>query len=518
MNMENSHSDTDPTSGKILPVAILAERLAAHKAQRQRIVQCHGVFDLVHPGHVRHLKAAKAEGDVLVVTITADCFVDKGPGRPAFNENLRAEFLAAIACVDYVAINSAPDAVGLIHTLSPDVYVKGSDYVRPEDDPTGKIREEENAVQQCGGRMHFTDEVTFSSSHLINRRLNIFPEETERWLQDFRNRYTVDEVLGYLERIGNLRVLVIGEPIIDEYVFCDGLGKSTKDPVLAVQYRSMERYAGGSLAVANHLGGIAMDAVLIGQIGEAERNEDFMRMRLGPKVVPYFTTRKNAPTIHKRRFVDHYTGVRLLELYVMDDTKTHPDDEAELIELVSQLAPKADLVVVADYGHGMITPRVARTIEEHAKFLVVNTQANAGNRGFNTVSKFHRADYVCLANHEVETETRQRHVPVSDLVAALPKSINCPRYTITRGKHGTIHFDAGQATVSVPALAGQVVDRVGAGDAVLAITAALTLLEAPWEIIGFIGNIGGGQLVGELGNRVSINRTSLHKAIAALMK
>lgn len=508
---------SDPQN-KILGVPALAERIAALKQQGLRIVHCHGVFDLVHPGHIRHLKAARRQGDVLVVTTTADRFVDKGPGRPAFNEQLRAEFLAAIACVDFVAVNPAPDAVGLLHLLKPDVYVKGGDYVRPEDDPTGKIREEEHAVQQVGGRMHFTDEVTFSSSHLINTRLNLFPDETEAWLRDFRRRHSLDEVMACIDAIQDLKVLVVGEPIIDEYVFCEGLGKSTKDPVLAVQYRTMERYAGGSLAVANHLGGIVKRVGLLAQIGETERSEEFMRRRLGPTVEPHFVTRSNAPTIHKRRFVDHYTGVRLLELYMMDDSRADPGDVEALRARLDEMIGDFDVVVVADYGHGMLTRPAIDCLERRSRFLAVNTQANAGNRGFNTVSKYRRADYVCLANHEVEMETRLRHAPVDDLIEALPLSIDCPRFTITRGKNGTVHFDRGTAPVFVPALAGQVVDRVGAGDAVLAVTAALAATGHSWDVTGFIGNIAGGQLVGELGNRVSVNRASLLKAITALMK
>jgi rfaE bifunctional protein nucleotidyltransferase chain/domain len=97
------------------------------------MVLCHGVFDVIHPGHIRHLRSAKAEGDLLIVAITADKFVDKGPGRPAFNEHLRMEALAALSWVDFVAIHRAASAVDLIHALKPDVYVKGSDYVRSED-------------------------------------------------------------------------------------------------------------------------------------------------------------------------------------------------------------------------------------------------------------------------------------------------------------------------------------------------------------------------------------------------
>lgn len=124
----------------------LKEIIGALKGQNKKIVQCHGVFDLIHPGHIRHLATAKKEGNVLVVTVTADEFVRKGPGRPIFNEQLRAENLAALEIVDYVAVNREPTAVNCIRRLRPDVYVKGQDYADKEKDITGKIGEEEEAV------------------------------------------------------------------------------------------------------------------------------------------------------------------------------------------------------------------------------------------------------------------------------------------------------------------------------------------------------------------------------------
>jgi rfaE bifunctional protein kinase chain/domain/rfaE bifunctional protein nucleotidyltransferase chain/domain len=503
---------------KIKSVPDLAKLIAALKRRGLKVAHCHGVFDVVHPGHIRHLAAAKAEGDILVVTITADKFVDKGPGRPAFNEQLRTEALAALTCVDYVAINRAATAVDLIRNLKPDVYVKGSDYVRREDDPTGKIQEEEQAILACGGRIHFTDEITFSSSSLINAHLGVFPAETEAWLRDFRRVRSAAEVMHFLDGVRARKALVIGEPIIDEYVFCHGLGKATKDPVLAVQYRSTERHAGGALAVANHLAGLVSQVGLIAQIGEIDGHEEFIRRQLRPNVTPHFTHRRNAPTIQKRRFIDHQTDARMFELYVMDDSKPASTDVAALVDRVEEIAADYDLVVVTDYGHGMMAPAVIEAVTRAGRFLSVNTQSNAGNRGFNTISKYARADYVCLAAYELEIETRTAHASMPELAELAGERIDCARFTITCGKSGSVHFDRGGELVEVPALASGVVDRVGAGDTVLAVTSALVAQGAPWDIVGFVGNIAGGQAVAQFGNRQPLSRASLVKAVTALMK
>ncbi|MCX5750080.1 MAG: adenylyltransferase/cytidyltransferase family protein, partial [Candidatus Saganbacteria bacterium] len=144
---------------KIKTIRELKEIVAKLKKQGKKIVHCHGVFDLVHPGHIRHLASAKKEGDVLIVTVTEDKYVKKGPGRPIFNENLRAETLAAVENVDFVAINRYPTAVEAIKILKPDIYVKGQEYAKKEKDVTGKISEEEEAVKAVGGKIAFTYDI-----------------------------------------------------------------------------------------------------------------------------------------------------------------------------------------------------------------------------------------------------------------------------------------------------------------------------------------------------------------------
>src|SRR5262249_5044173 len=124
---------------KIHTIAELATITQRLRQAGKTVVQAHGTFDLLHLGHVRPLEAACKLGDVLVVTVTADRFVNKGPGRPVFTEMLRAEMLANLVNVDWVAVNESPDAVSAIEAIRPSIYVKGQDYVNPQGDITGKI-------------------------------------------------------------------------------------------------------------------------------------------------------------------------------------------------------------------------------------------------------------------------------------------------------------------------------------------------------------------------------------------
>lgn len=137
-----------------------------HEAGK-RIVLCHGCFDLMHPGHIKYFQASKAMGDILIVTLTPDRFVDKGPGRPVFSEQLRAESIAALACVDYVSINAWPTAENTLRMLRPNVYVKGQEFEKLED-KTGKIQKEYAVIAEIGAEIRFTQEIVFSSTQLLN--------------------------------------------------------------------------------------------------------------------------------------------------------------------------------------------------------------------------------------------------------------------------------------------------------------------------------------------------------------
>lgn len=240
-------------SSKLKSLSDLAQIIDLEKQAGKVVVHAHGVFDLVHPGHLRHLSVARQHGDILVVTITADKHVNKGPDRPVFSEKLRAEFLSALELIDYVAINDNPTAVEAILELKPSIYIKGNDYQVAAEDITGGISKEAAAVNSVGGKIVFTDDITFSSSHLLNSHFDLLSTEAEEHLKAFRESYSVNSILSEIDKIESMKILIIGDVIIDEYVFCRVLGRSSKATSLNSQYISEEAHAGGILAIANHL-------------------------------------------------------------------------------------------------------------------------------------------------------------------------------------------------------------------------------------------------------------------------
>jgi len=501
---------------KIKDIEALASTLVGCRGKKT-IVQCHGVFDLMHIGHIRHFHEAKKNGDVLIVTITPDRFVNKGPHRPVFTETLRAEAIASLDCVDYVAINKWPTAVEALQLLKPNVYAKGSDYRNAEQDHTGGIALERRAVEACGGRLIFTDEITFSSSTLLNRHMSNLPSDVNDYLGGFRAKYPADVVTNLLASTRKLKALVVGEAIVDEYQYCDTLGKSGKEPILAAQYRRTERYIGGSLAVANHVASCAGEVGVIAMLGTDHSHEAFIRSKLAPNVTPMFIEMPGAPTLIKRRFIESYPFQKLFEIYVMDEEAAQAR-QPELFDTLGGVIGDYDVVIVTDYGHGMLGADVMKLLCDRARCLAVNVQVNAGNHGFNTVSKYLRADFVSLSEKEIRMEARNPSGDLRRIVARVAEELKCPRMLITRGSQGCLCYDPSEGFFEVPGFAIRTVDRVGAGDAVFGVSALCAAEAAPIEVIGFVGNAVGTQAVGIVGNERFIERAPLLKHIEALLK
>jgi rfaE bifunctional protein kinase chain/domain/rfaE bifunctional protein nucleotidyltransferase chain/domain len=517
MNVQSKEPDPGVQS-KILSLEQVARRVAALRASGKKVVHCHGVFDLLHVGHIKHLQAAARMGDALVVTITPDRFVNKGPHRPAFPEQLRAEALAALACVRYVAVNNWPTAVETIRLLKPDLFVKGAVKESGPRDHTDAIRREENVVKRSGGRLVLTDEPSFSASTLINQYLDVFTPEAHAFLDRFRTRYAAEEVVDVLRRTRPLRVLVVGETIVDEYQFCEVMGKTSKEPVLAARRKRTEQYAGGILAVANHVAGFCDKVNVLSVLGRDDVHEAFIRGSLRENVECHFVLNPQAVTIVKRRFLEDHLGAKLFEVYEMQSDSLPAKAEAELCDKLKRLLPKIDVVIVADYGHGVLTPKLIDLVCRRAPFLSVNTQTNAGNRGFNPLSRYRRADYVAIGEPEVRLEFRDLHGDIDRMTKEMARRMGTRQFLVTRGNSGCRCFDRRLGMANVPAFAVRVVDRVGAGDAVLAITAPCAATGVPPTVLGFIANVVGAEACAIMGNKSSVEPVNVFRHITSLLK
>lgn len=505
-------------SSKIKTLDQLRALMPALRKRKKSIVQCHGVFDLIHPGHVRHFASAKKEGNTLVVTLTSDRHVRKGPGRPYFNERLRAEQLAALQDIDYVAILDHPTAVEGILAIRPDVYAKGQDYRDAKGDVTGMIGEEEAAIRSVGGRIHFTDEITFSSSGLINTAFEVYPPETVKYLKLLSRRHSIEEVRARLSELSKLKVLVIGDAIIDQYHYCRAMDRSSKESLVVHRYLSEESFAGGALAVANHVAELCGQVDLVTVLGSADPFESFIRGKLSDRIRPRFFRRHGCPTTVKRRFVSDDSSKKVFEICDMDDEPISGSEEEAVRRHLEKQAAKYDLVIVADYGHGLMTPAVIRALCRRARFLTLNVQTNSANLGFNLVTKYPKADFVCIDEKELRLATHDKHGPIQALVKRVHAQLEPRVMVVTRGVAGSIAYAPKGGFQDAPALSFQVVDKVGAGDAFYSFAAPCVRAGLAPELVSFIGNAAGSIAVQIVCNRQPVKQADLLKFMTRLLK
>lgn len=509
-----------PLQSKVKSFEEIAEILEKHRKNGKKIIQCHGVFDLLHPGHIRHFKEAKAQGDILVVTITPDRFVNKGPGRPVFTESLRLESLAALEDIDYAVLNDSPDAITAIQKIRPDFYIKGSEYKNHDKDVTGKISEETRAVEAAGGQIYYTDDIVFSSSSLLNRYFEPTTPEITAFLSKVKDQYTSDDIIQKIDALRDLKVLVVGDAIIDEYQFVSPLGQSGKGLHMVARCLDKEIFLGGSLIVANHIAQFAKEVTLLTALGKECPYLNFVRHNLESNVKQEFVLQEETSTLAKKRYVlkDGKTLSKLFETYQGQEDPLTPNQTDFIIDRLRFKASKYDLVLVCDFGNGFTNPRIIDAISDVPAFLALNTQINSGNRGYNVVTNYRRADYISLNEPELRLSAHDRTSALEGISADICQIMDCKTLSVTQGVKGAFCYSRDGSSIQIPAFATTSIDRIGAGDSYLSLSSLCMAKGYPPLLSGLIGSVAAAMSVQMVGNQEPIKKAPLCKFITRILK
>ena len=484
------------------------------------IALCHGVFDLVHPGHIIHFEQAKEMADVLVVSITAARYVRKGPGRPYFDDEMRMKFLSAIGCIDYVMLSENYTVDDIIESVEPDIYVKGEEYAKAEDDITGKIVDEKALVEKHGGRLGFTTGQVFSSTKLINTAMSGLSDEVVSFMQDFKTRHTMKEIRDYAEKAGKLKVLVIGDVIIDKYTYCTVQGTMSKDMGYSARLSYSEEYLGGAVAITRHLASFSEDVTLMSIIG----SEEGMRLRLfdelADKVQLRLTYSSIYPTIVKHRYLTrNEKREEYRKIFAINNIpeKMQYEEEAykSFKERLKEKIADYDAVFLCDFGHGVVDREIMDIVQENAKYLILNCQTNSTNRGLNIITKYRRADVFTLDQQELKLAFPDTVWDENISLGRLAGHLKGNGW-LTRGAKGAWGIAGGEIQ-ECPAFTLSVKDTIGAGDAFFSVAGIFTAAGAPVEVGTIMGNIGGALGANIVGNKEAVEKVNVLKFANTLM-
>ena len=284
---------------KIFEIYDLKKKLSKLRKNNQ-IVLCHGTFDLLHIGHIKHFSEAKQFGDILIVSVTADDYVQKGPNRPVFNLSYRMEALSALDSIDYVVPSNSLNAVNNLKEIKPKIYCKGPDYLKNKDDITKQIYKEIKCLKSFGGKIRYTNDVTFSSSNLLNNYFDNLQKSQKNFLRKI-SKNEINNFKGALKAMSKKKVLVIGETIIDKYVFSEALGKSGKEPLLAFNEIKEENYIGGAASIFLTIKNFVKKVDFLTLLGEDKKYKNYINKKLSKinSNIKYIY-KKNSPTIVKK--------------------------------------------------------------------------------------------------------------------------------------------------------------------------------------------------------------------------
>ncbi len=452
----------------------------------KKVIMCHGTFDVVHPGHIRHLIYAASKADVLVASLTTDAHIEKAHFRPFVPEELRAMNLAALEVVDYVVVDPNPTPIDNLRLIQPDYFAKGYEYVDGGLHP--KTGEELEVLETYGGEIIFTPgDIVYSSSRLIETHPPNIATDKLVALMDAEELSFAD-LHAALEKFEGIRVHVVGDTIVDRYTYSSLIGSNSKTPTFSVRYESQADYAGGAAVVAHHLRAAGAEVRFSTVLGD-DPLKDFVLADLeSAQVQCDAIIDPTRPTTQKNAFIAG--GYRLLKVDTLDN-RTISDRILNALQQRIAEHP-VDAVVFSDFRHGIFdrqtVPKLIESIPG-GTYRVADSQVASrwGNildfRGFNLITPNEREARFALGDQDSV---------VRPLALQLYEQAKCETLVLKLGPRGILVYrrrptDDVRAFFVVDSFASNVVDAMGSGDALLAYSTLGMVTTGNEVIAGVLG-------------------------------
>jgi rfaE bifunctional protein kinase chain/domain len=455
--------------------------------RKKKVIMCHGTFDIVHPGHVRHLLYAKSKADILVASLTADVHISKANLRPYVPQELRAFNLAALECVDYVVIDPEAKPLKNLGIIQPDYFAKGYEYNKDGLNPASA--EEKSVVEGYGGEMLFTPgDIVYSSSQIITteppkiatEKLIALLEAESLGFGDLRNA---------LKEMNGIRVHIVGDTIIDSYTHCSMIGGMTKTPTISVRYEEKQDFVGGAGIVAKHLQKAGAEVVFSTVLGDDPLGELTRKDMTKAGVDCQTIVDPTRPTTNKNVIVAG--GYHLLKVDTVDNRSISEKIVAQLQQRIREIP--ADIVVFSDFRHGIFNrntiPLLTKAIPE-GTFRVADSQVASR---WGNILEFEGFDLLTPNEREARFALGDQDSVVRPLGLELYSRAQCKTLFLKLGERGLMGFrsipvnsaDYPRSFFTLDTFADRVIDAVGSGDALLAY-ATLSLFKSQHSVIAAV--------------------------------
>ncbi len=480
---------------------------------------CHGVFDVVHIGHLNHFKSAKSFCDFLIVSITQDKFIKKGVNQPLFDENQRLEYLKSFKIVDKVYICKTESAEDSIKRFKPNLYFKGPDYKNNKLDETKKIYLEKKLVKRYKGKIIYTNDKQYSSSKIINFKSFGLSDKQSFFLNNFKKKYSLNFVNSEIKKLKSIKPLVLGELIIDTYCYGNAIGKASKEPHIVLSRLNEESYIGGSGAIARNIASFTKKVTLISECGNEKKYSNFFKEKLGKNIKSvFYKPYSSYTTINKTRYIDKINNYKLLGYYDLPEINTKIN-KTKLYKLIKSNLIKNNLLIISDFGHNFFDQKITNFVNNlKGLYKTANVQINSANFGSQSLKKYKNLNALFVNEGELRHEYRDKSSSIETLGRLLKKNNNLQIVIITRGKNGAVMIDKENKIINVPAFAYNSVDKIGAGDSLFAVSSIALSAGIDCRLSLLLGSLSAAETVRYPGNKFSINQNIIERYVGYIYR
>jgi rfaE bifunctional protein kinase chain/domain len=463
------------------------------KDKDTKIVFVYGNFNILHPGHFRLLRFAKSRGDFLIVGVMPD-------QSSGVSEDLgdRVNNVNALEFVDRVIQVTSP-LLDLIKALKPDFVVKGKEHEANES------LDEKNVIEANGGRLIYSSGVA-GDMGIIRRNKEI--GSLENWAtfaKHYADRHDIskDKLEKIISKMSELKVSVLGDIIVDEYINCTPIGMSQEDPSIVVKPNSKTRFLGGAAIVAAHAAGLGASTQFFSVVG-SDPVGDFISKNLEDyKINSHIIVDKTRQSTLKQKFRGN--GKSLFKVNHYDDHDITGSVCEELLSLIMKKIEQSDLLVLSDFNYGCVPNKIVDPLigfcRNNDTTVVADSQSSSQ---LGDICRFQNIHLITPTEHEARISLQDAKSGITLIADKLIQKTNVENVIITLGPDGVlIKPKQGSGELSydmLPSFNAAPIDVSGAGDCLLISTSMAKCVGATiWES-ALIGSIAAGIQVAKLGN------------------
>ena len=476
--------------------------------QKIKVGLVHGVFDIMHIGHIEYFKAAKKLCDKLIVSVTTDKFVNKGSNRPAFTIKDRIKVLQSIKFIDEVIISNEKTAVKQILKIKPDFYIKGKDYEDLINNPDINLKKEISAIKKVGGKFIVTQSKLKSSSKILNEQFNYLDDKVINFLKKINISNLQKKLKNVLFTKNKLRNLIIGEPILDRHTTVTVNGRSQKTNAISSSIVENKDYGGGIILPINFLNQFYENIETI-----------FFNNPFNKKTKIHTISEKNTKIIIKQRYIDNYIKNKLFQINHNESFSLSNLANMKFLKKIKSIIKNFDNIIIFDYGYGYFTEEIIKFLSIHKKKLLINCQTNSSNFGYNLISKYNDGNIVCIDETEFRLSVRNKTDDVKKLLISNKKIFkNYKIFIVTMGSLGCYVCSKNKIEY-IPTIFIETKDTTGCGDIFFASfiffysTKNFSLKEC-----AFLSHIASGIHAKTDGNQNNISKDSFFKIAQTVIK